>query len=925
MLKYLLATVFLSALALCGSETVRDSGPELPDAWNSISVSPDGQVRTPDGKETLLVTSGHDADELRWPPFLIYLSPSDAVRPGTEVTIRCYAKATRPLRTDWRVTRDAPNATPYSKTVRFTIGTEWHELVFRERLFDALPDSVIALPRMLFPDIRKGDKVYLGPLSVSMASPEKNAAAPPPAGSVAPVKVSQPGSWKVIDVSDLYIRPGSALDFRNITDRAPAGSCGRLTVDENGMLCFEKRPGVPVRFFSVQLMPGSLPAWSKREIREYAAALARQGYNLVRFHFLDQMLQGSGRAPALKNPSAGEYVLPQAKEEIRFLPRSLDNFHYLVAELRKNGVYINLDAMTSYIGYDNGRNGARDKKGAFMTKIQMFVNPMFRRNWKAGVDALFSAVNPYTGLSLKEDPAVVLVSCLNEQEVLTSYRDYSAPFHPAWIRFLKGKYGTYENLFKAWGGKCGDAPIPEAGSFEKLPGITHKVAAGRSCAGKDMTECVGAMESEMTEFYLKTIREVGYPGLVTNWNMRTRLVSVPARSKLPAISMNGYHCHPQNGIGAPGSTVENFSSVERVGNSFKHQALARFTDRPFFNTEFGFCFWNPFRHEQGLVFGAGAALQGWSSITCHAGQVQKSGGVLTPFRAGEDPVIRAAEVVEAFAYLRGDVQTSPHLVEIPLSDGFIFDGRAMQGLSDELSRIWTLCRVGISYGPRKGAVKPDLTVRADRTVRLGGSDMFTSVENSVDTAQIRPVVAELRSAGVLPAGNLTDPGKGIYQSDTGEITLSTDGVLKVVTPRLAGGTVKKDGAYELGAVRVKSCSVPAALSVISLAADESIPQAARLLIVFSTDALNNGMEFRDPGRRELKKSGGMPILWRTGKAVLSIDAPGLAGTPKLYALKLNGERAAELPATCRAGRIEVEIDTGSLAAPTPFFELVTGR
>lgn len=135
---------------------------------------------------------------------------------------------------------------------------------------------------------------------------------------------------------DLYIKPGSALDFTAITDRRPAGSLGRLKVDDHGVPYFEKQPGKPVRFFSVQLMANWLPSMEKRDIEEYAAAVARQGYNLVRFHFIDQVLQGTIRGPALKPDSQdSRYRLPEREDEIEFDPAALDRFDYLIAQLRK--------------------------------------------------------------------------------------------------------------------------------------------------------------------------------------------------------------------------------------------------------------------------------------------------------------------------------------------------------------------------------------------------------------------------------------------------------------------------------------------------------------------------------------------------------------------------------------------------------------
>lgn len=892
----------------------------LPEAWNGVQLQLDKTVQTPAGAPALKVSSSYNASELRWPPFLLFPSRGEHVVPGARVTIRFCAKASRPQKIRLICCAHAPLSDRYAETKDFPLTTQWREIVYQSSFYDRNPEPLVNIPRLGLPAVNREDRIWLGPVTVEISPGQ------PVAKKKVRLAVTQPGQWAPIATSDLYVKPKSALDFSGFVDRAPAGSFGRLKVNNRGQLYFEKKPEEPVRFLAAQLIPNWLPAMEKKEIEEYAAAVARQGYNLVRLHFIDQVLQCTSRGAALKAAGTTErYRLPETEEQIHFDPVALDRFDYLIAQLRRNGVYVNLDAMTSYIGYDGGKLSNPVRTGGYSTKVQMFVNPMFRKNWAAGVSRLFHHVNPYTGLKLKDDPALVLVCFLNEQDILLESRDYSIEFKPVWIDFLKRKYGSFQQLHKAWNGICGQTKIPENGSFDDVPGITYKTASGKSRAGQDMVECVGAMEQEMTDFFLETIREIGYPGLVTNWNMRTHIVSVPARAKLPAVSMNGYHAHPQKGIYTRGTEVNPASSVRSVGTSFKHQAVARFIDRPFFNTEFGFCFWNPYRHEQGLVFGAGAALQGWSSITCHSEQVTKHGRHMVPFAAGSDPVIRAAEAVEALAFLRGDVKTSNHLVEIPLDDAFIFQGgRALRGISDQLSRLWVLTGVGISYGPKRADVRPDLVVYPGRTSRLGGSDLFTSVENSVSTDQLAPVVQELRNKGILNRQNRTDLKRGIYQSDTGEIVLSTTGELTVIAPRLVGVTVKKDRKIHLGPVTLESCSIPAAFTVASLQKEKSIQESGRLLLILATDAINNNMQFKDSGRKTLENIGTLPVLLRTGKLSLSLRNV-TSGVPRLYALALNGERQEEIPVERESGLLKITIDTAKLREPTPFFELVFER
>ena len=54
--------------------------------------------------------------------------------------------------------------------------------------------------------------------------------------------------WKALDLSDLAVAPGSALDLSAWND-APAGKHGRVVAMADGQLAFANAPNTPVRFF----------------------------------------------------------------------------------------------------------------------------------------------------------------------------------------------------------------------------------------------------------------------------------------------------------------------------------------------------------------------------------------------------------------------------------------------------------------------------------------------------------------------------------------------------------------------------------------------------------------------------------------------------------------------------------------------------
>ena len=518
---------------------------------------------------------------------------------------------------------------------------------------------------------------------------------------------------------------------------------------------------------------------------------------------------------------------------------------------------------------------------------------------------------------------LALLQYYNEQDIRLDLRDYSDAFQPLWSEFLQRKYRSYSSLYAAWQGRCGDVALPPDGSFSQVPGISFKVARTNTPAGIDMTRFQAERELEMTRFYQREMARIGYRGLTTQWDMATRLVHLPARAEMPVITMHGYHAHPSGYGGSRGITLNQKSPLAEGGSAVKRQSTARWLDRPYLITEFGFVFWNRYRHEQGLVYGACASLQNWNGIACHCNQAVLYGDALVSFQVGHDPVGRASELVTAFCYLRGDVRPSPHTVEIPISEEFAFGGRAMGAIPDELSRMWIWSRIGLTFAGRyRAPVNADLRITPDGTAQTGGSDMFEEIRATRGTAGLERYCARLKRDGILPGNNRSNPARGLYESDTGEIFMNVKTAeLSLQTVRLEGAVLKSDHPVTLDALTVERCTVPVAVTVVSLDR-RSIRNADRLLAVIATDARNSNMRFSDKEETTLESIGTLPVLVKTGRFRLAIARPDQAEF-HAYALKLNGERASELPVSRRNGRLILEIDSGALPEePALFYELV---
>ncbi len=897
------------AFSLAGTEQEFLENP--PYAYNGIFVGRSAETeRTPDGEAAFEVTARYGSADLAWPSQLRYNVSAEKLRGVERGVLEFWTKgpAGRSLRLVLNSEDFAGDETiRYTKPGVFKMTGEWQKIVWPFEITCAVTGHYADMPRYALLNTIAGDKFLLGPVVLKVVS-RKNFPGEP--------KAEVPAGWRALPESGLYIEPGSALDFRKFADRRPAGSLGRLIVNAQGKLAFERDPQKEVRFFSVQGFPTMM---TKPELKAYAAAVARQGFNMIRLHFLDAYLNcGKREKPFLKKGVKNVMALPQEEVEIEFDPIALDRIFYLIACLKAEGVYLNLDLQSSFYGYRNGTapNGYPGDESA---KLQLFVNEGFRKNFAAGTRKLLNTVNPYTGLALKDDPAAAMLCFYNEQDILLGFRNYGKAFHAAYVKFLKNKFGTVEALNRAWG--------TAVKSFEEVRKFGSLPRNDRSAQTAAMTEFAAQMQLEMDEFYRKVAREAGWRGLCSNWNMRPYLCSVPARAGLDLVMLNFYFAHPVRESGGV-MRVSQGSSLASGGAAFAPSTTVRFLDRPFVISEFGHVFWNRYRHEMGLLWGAGAALQGWSGLTQHADNVVPYMKRITPFAVGFDPVTRAGEQIAMLAFLRGDVKEASAAIEYEMKPEFLFSRTVNNGLSSEYYQLWPLVKLGISYGEKAHRTEPVLRVAPSRTGQVGGGLLYTENETASSRDISEAIVSELRRKGVLSAANRTDLSRGRFESCTGEIFVTKErgGEMSVSAPRLCG-IVKKDSSPEkAGALALKSATVPVAVAAASL--DESpLAESRRVLLFVLTDARNSNMKFLDKEETRLKDTGRgtLPLLIRTGKFEIELDRAEKAETVECYALDLSGKRVGKVPVQAENGRWILSLDTAKTPIPATTYELIAAR
>ncbi|MBM4020202.1 MAG: hypothetical protein FJ288_18095, partial [Planctomycetes bacterium] len=333
-------------------------------------------------------------------------------------------------------------------------------------------------------------------VAVAAGSQAVAAAAGPAAGAAAaaapaqdtagqvPWTAAEGAEWRAVDGSQAAVAPGSALDMSRLVE-APAGKYGRVILNERGRLAFEKQPDRRVRFFGCSIAPHQvLGQWctTKDDIRRWAEAVRRQGYNLVRPHFLDHYLTGASRA------------------DLEFDPEALDRFDYMGACLKENGIYLYVDAMTSWRGYKAGPGWTERAKGeAFKSRI--FFDDAVRDHWRAGVRKLLDRVNPYTKMRLSEDPAAAVVLFFNEQN-LNFYGGIPEGFAGQWRAWLRKKYGSAEALRKAWTDAGGRGLLADGATLENVPLFETRNVWQADPRARDVGLFIYDVHAELLDWYV---------------------------------------------------------------------------------------------------------------------------------------------------------------------------------------------------------------------------------------------------------------------------------------------------------------------------------------------------------------------------------------------------------------------------------------
>ena len=247
--------------------------------------------------------------------------------------------------------------------------------------------------------------------------------------------------------------------------KGTAGKEGFVEIDGHRFTLSDS--GREVRFWGTNLcFAGCFPPHEVSE--RMARRMASLGINCVRFHHMD-------RAGYPRGIWDGEGWSGFKHDE--FHPEALDRLDYLIAQLKKHGIYTNLNLHVSR-GYNEKDGFPQPGPGESLPKYGKGLDhfyPQCVQEQKRYARMLLGHENKYTGNRYAEEPAVAIVEISNEDGLLYEWRrgsldDLPEPYlwelENQWNVWLQQEYGSTAELESAW-----DRGEVEGSSENLLTGI----------------------------------------------------------------------------------------------------------------------------------------------------------------------------------------------------------------------------------------------------------------------------------------------------------------------------------------------------------------------------------------------------------------------------------------------------------------------
>jgi hypothetical protein len=391
----------------------------------------------------------------------------------------------------------------------------------------------------------------------------------------------------------------------------PAGRRGpvRLAGDR-----FQFADGTPVKFWGVNLSYGGGCAPPKKEAEFTAARYAKYGINAVRLHKFSYPTDHSGIAD--KNDST------------RMTPEGLDRLDYFSAQLKARGIYcawshtfgfqVTPGQRSRLLAYEEIEKNLKGKTYAFINLAEDVQDLMIEM-----VVNLLKHKNPHTGLTYAADPALAYIELQNEDDIFFYTNENAFKACPTYSRlfvarfgdWLKARYGSEENLKKAWGDalKSGETLaakniVPQTNPWFFGDDHLPKQTGGARQRLLDTAQHFHELQNKFYGRFVKAIRDTGYQGALCGspWQAPSML---PHYLNLRSDALVGFIDRHNYFGGGLSDTL-----LSRPGSGYFSTGLQQVADRPFGLSEWIHVYPSLYSAEgPALIAAYGLGLQGWDA------------------------------------------------------------------------------------------------------------------------------------------------------------------------------------------------------------------------------------------------------------------------------------------------------------------------
>lgn len=488
------------------------------------------------------------------------------------------------------------------------------------------------------------------------------------------------------------------LDYSHLLD-APAGKHGFVKA-KGGHFYFED--GTRARFLGFNVAARSNTP-DHETAKKLAERFASMGVNIIRLHAADAPIgEEPGSWSSCKEAPLLDYDKGNGRQ---FHPEGLDRFDYFAAQLKKRGIYLHIDLIVARDFVEGDGLDYPGNAGSCVKRFPMYNKRMIELQ-KEYARKLLCHVNPYTGLALIDDPAVVTIQINNEESAIkgtmeTDPREDMQPYRDEvqkrFNQFLLMKYETRQRLQEAWTfeGACalGEEEDPVQGTVRGVDGNFYQPenepmgdwnGAVSPARYADFMEFGITMNRNFYQDMKDYLHALGAKVPIVTSNLIAGAADVYGHIAGDLMENNSYFNHPllpvqenntylvagpteyvsvnpltmQTGIGSMATTLLSLASVAIVnGKPFMLSEWNEYGEHPFHSTAFVHTI-------------AYACLNDWDGLilynhhTSEKGDDQPADEILNIFDVYNDPAVICQWGFMASVFLQGLVAPAKNRVDV---------------------------------------------------------------------------------------------------------------------------------------------------------------------------------------------------------------------------------------------------------------------